>query len=279
MDKCLMHRPFLKWAGGKYQIIDRLRSVLPPGRRLVEPFVGSGAVFLNTDYRSYLLADSNSVLIDLFLLLQREGEPFIEYCWTFFTEENNTKFRYYELRDEFNATDDARRKAALLLFMNRHGFNSLIRFNQKGHLNTPFGRYQKPYFPEREMRYFLTQAGKALFMVADFRETMRTARPGDVVYCDPPYQALSQTANFTSYCAGGFSMQDQADLANLAQELAGRGVPVLVSNHATEWTLTAYRAARIEQFGVQRFISCKGNNRGKAQEVLALFTGEESPAS
>ncbi len=268
------HRPLLKWAGNKYQILEHIMAVLPSGNRLIEPFVGSGAVFLNADYKEYLLADSNEDLINLFLTLQREEESLIEYCRSFFTSETNTEGRYYELRKEFNSTSDSRLKAALFLYLNRHAYNGLCRYNSKGGFNTPFGQYNKPYFPEKEMRRFVDRARRATFRVADFRETMKLAGRGDVLYCDPPYVPLSATSNFTSYSSGGFGREDQSALAELAEELASRGVPVLISNHATEFTLNAYKSARIEQFDVQRFISCDGDNRGTAREVLALF-GEE----
>lgn len=268
------HRPFLKWAGNKYQILENIKAILPHGNRLIEPFVGSGAVFLNTNYGEYLLADNNEDLINLFLTLKREGEPFINYCHSLFTEENNSKNRYYELRDEFNTISDTRSKVALFIYLNRHAYNGLCRYNSKGGFNAPFGQYNKPYFPEREMHHFLSKAGIAVFKVADFRDIMQSAQKGDVLYCDPPYVPLSDTANFTNYSTGGFGHKDQVELAELAQELANRGVPVLISNHATEFTLKAYKTARIEQLDVQRFISCNGGNRGKAREVLALF-GEE----
>ena len=124
------------------------------------------------------------------------------------------------------------------------------------------------------MQRFVDRVRRAKFQVADFRDTMQSARRGDVLYCDPPYVPLSATSNFTSYSSGGFGREDQIALAELAKELAGRGVPVLISNHATEFTLNAYQSAWIEQFDVQRFISCDGANRGTAREVLALFGGE-----
>ena len=268
MVKC---RPFLKWAGNKYQILERIKAVLPHGNRLIEPFVGSGAVFLNIDYEEYLPADNNADLINLFLTLQGEGEPFMDYCRSFFTEETNSEGQYYELREEFNSTSNSKLKAGLFLYLNRHAYNGLCRYNSKGGFNTPFGLYSKPYFPEKEMRHFMERARRATFKVADFRDTMRSARRGDVLYCDPPYVPLSATSNFTSYSSGGFGREEQIELAELAKELAGRGVPVLISNHATEFTLNAYKTARIEQFDVQRFISCNGDKRGMAGEVLALF--------
>ena len=128
-------RPFLKWAGGKYRIIERIRELLPEGERLVEPFVGSGAVFLNTRYPTYLLADSNPDLINLYRILQTEGEAFIAYCKRNFTARNNSPESYYRLRDVFNTTRDLRRKSALFVYLNRHGYNGLCRYNAKGRFN------------------------------------------------------------------------------------------------------------------------------------------------
>lgn len=110
----IRHRPFLKWAGNKYQILEHIMAILLSGHRLIEPFAGSGAVFLNADYESCLLADSSRDLINLYLTLQREGESFIDYCRKYFTPETNEQKRYYELRQEFNNTQDTRLKAALL---------------------------------------------------------------------------------------------------------------------------------------------------------------------
>ncbi|MCB8948921.1 MAG: Dam family site-specific DNA-(adenine-N6)-methyltransferase [Ardenticatenaceae bacterium] len=264
-------KPFLKWAGNKYKIVDKIKTMLPPGERLVEPFVGSGALFLNTDYPRYLLTDANEDLIILYQHLQAEGEAFIEYCRSLFMPEYNDKDRYYALRDEFNSSDDPRRKSAIFLYMNKHGYNGLCRYNMKGGFNVPFGRYKRPYFPEKEMLYFHQKSQNATFQHADFREVMESCVPNDVVYCDPPYVPLSTTANFTSYSSGGFGWEEQKMLATLAQSLATRGIPVLISNHNTEFVRDIYSTASISEFDVQRYISCDGENRAKAAELLALF--------
>ena len=265
-------KPFLKWAGNKYKIVDRIKELLPPGNRLVEPFVGSGALFLNSDYPSYLLTDANADLITLYRHLQEEGEEFIEYCRPFFVPENNVKERYYEFRTEFNQTSDSRLKSALFLYMNKHGYNGLCRYNAKGGFNVPFGRYKRPYFPEAEMHHFHRKAQLAIFQQANFATVMANCQPGDVVYSDPPYVPLSNTANFTSYSANGFGWAEQTELARQAATLAQRGIPVIISNHDTELVREAYDAAEIEAFEVRRFISCNGNKRGKASEILALFS-------
>ncbi len=266
-------RPFLKWAGNKVQIVEQIQAALPSGARLIEPFVGSGAVFVNTDFARYLLADVNPDLIALYQILQREGLHFIRECRAWFTPENNTAEAFYRLRAEFNATADARRKAALFLYLNRHCYNGLCRYNAKGGFNTPFGRYAKPYFPQAEMEHFYRQAQRAEFVCADFVQTMARAQAGDVVYCDPPYVPLSDTANFTSYSAQQFGLDEQRALARMTETLAARGVPVLISNHDTAFTRREYAQAEIIAFDVRRTISCNGAKRGKAQELLAVFGG------
>lgn len=264
-------KPFLKWAGNKYQIIETLRQHLPPGGRLIEPFVGSGAVFLNSDYPRYLLADANPDLIALFTLVQQEGESFIDDCRAYFVPENNGPEAYYALRERFNTTADTREKAALFLYLNKHSYNGLCRYNQRGKFNAPIGRYRQPYFPEKELRAFHDHAVRATFECGRFPDILAAAVPGDVVYCDPPYVPLSATANFTSYHAGGFSAADQQALAETARALAAAGIPVIVSNHDTPFTREVYAGARFVSFDVQRYISRNGQNRGKARELLAIF--------
>jgi DNA adenine methylase len=268
-------KPFLKWAGNKFQIVERIKAELPSGRRLIEPFVGSGALFLNTDYPCYLLADANADLIGLYQHLQREGADFIAYSRRLFVPENNTAEQFYHFRTEFNRTTDSRYKSALFIYLNKHCFNGLCRYNQKGEYNVPFGRYKKPYFPEKEMHFFYEQAAHAHFQHGDFATVMRAAEPGDVIYCDPPYVPLSQTANFTSYSSGGFGVGEQQELARQAAACAQRGIPVIISNHDTEFVRAEYAGARVVAFDVQRYISCDGDNRGKAAELLAIFEAVE----
>lgn len=268
-------RPFLKWAGNKYRVLDQILQRLPPGRRLIEPFAGSGALFLNTDYERYLLTDSNADLITLYEQLKTERTELIDYCRQFFTPHHNQSRVYYALREEFNALDTGLRRAALFVYLNRHGYNGLCRYNADGGFNVPFGRYRRPYFPEAEMQAFAHKARLAQFRQRDFAQVMARARPGDVIYCDPPYVPLSDSANFTSYSAGGFNLDQQQRLADAAQKAALRGVPVLISNHATRFTREAYRHAARNEFTVQRYISCNGTQRHHANELLALFKAKK----
>lgn len=266
-----MVRPFLKWAGNKYQVLDRIKRALPRAQRLIEPFVGSGAVFLNTDYEQYLLTDTNEDLIQLYCYLQKEGSDFIDYCESWFIG-NNQRHQYYELRELFNLTQDKRLKSALFIYLNRHGFNGLCRYNLKGQYNVPFGSYKKPYFPKMEMLHFHEKSQRAVFKKMDFKAAMRLGKPGDVFYCDPPYVPLSKTANFTSYSANRFGMEEQIVLVRHAESLAERGISVLISNHRTPFVKQLYARARIRHFQVRRSISCQGHKRGKAAELLAIFS-------
>lgn len=264
-------RPFLKWAGGKYQLIETIRLSLPSGTRLIEPFTGAGSVFLNTHYDNYLLADINKDLIECFHWLQKEKQTFIDYCRVFFQAQYNKKDSFLSLRSEFNTTQDKRLKAALFIYLNRHCFNGLMRYNQEGVFNTSFGEYKKPYFPENEMLGFVTKAQSAEIICANYIQTMEKAVIGDVVYCDPPYVPLSITASFTNYHSSGFGRIEQEHLMSMARELAKKGIPVIISNHDTDFVQNLYAGAKIISFQVQRNISCDGNKRGKAPELLAVF--------
>ena len=266
------NRPFLKWPGNKFRIIEQIWKSLPEGDRLVEPFAGSCAVFLNTNYESYLVSDNNPDLINLYNILKEDGEHFIKKCKYYFTSRFNNEKAYYRLRDKFNATKDINIRAVLFVYLNRHGYNGLCRYNSKGGYNVPFGRYKKPYFPEKEMRFFHDKAQSAEFVHSEFDNAISAAKKGDVIYCDPPYVPLSASANFTSYSTGGFNLDKQQRLAELAITTSSKGIPVLISNHNTSFTRKAYREAdKIKKFNVQRYISCNGNNRNSAGELLALF--------
>ncbi|KTC83665.1 Dam family site-specific DNA-(adenine-N6)-methyltransferase [Legionella cincinnatiensis] len=264
-------RPFLKWAGSKYNCLEKIVPLLPPGKRLIEPFTGSGVVFMNTHYSSYLLAESNLDLIHLFTLLQQQGDPFIRYCESFFNPEFNRKEKYYQIRSDFNASPYSPQKSAYFLYLNRHGYNGLCRYNSKGIYNVPFGLYTKPYFPHKEMRLFHQKSQCAEFIHNDFRKTFEYAERGDVIYCDPPYVPLSEKTPHLPYNQKLFTNEDQIELTELAKETAAKGIPVILSNHDTAFTRHHYRKAEIKSFPVSRFINCQGSMRHPVKELIAIF--------
>ena len=263
--------PFLKWAGGKAKIIDIIKQQLPEGSRLIEPFCGSATVFLNTEYKENLIADTNKDVINIYKYLQKEKEVFLEFCREYFIPESNQAEYYYERREEFNRTKDQRLKAALFLYINKHSYNGLCRYNSSGGFNVPFGKYKKVTFPENYILNFINKSKQATFIVQDFETTILSARPGDVIYCDPPYVPLNASNSTFRYVEKIFSIDQQKKLAQLAKKSSGNGVPVLVSNHLTEFTKEIYKDADITEFSVRRSISCKGGQREKASELLALF--------
>jgi len=264
-------QPFLKWAGNKKSIIDKIFPLLPKGKRLIEPFCGSAAVFLNSNFEENLICDTNPDLINLYLHLQTDKHEFIDYCEKYFVSENNTPEKYYEFRACFNNTRSKKLRAALFLYLNKHGYNGLCRYNKSGHFNVPAGRYKKIRLPREKMEVFAQKSEQAKFVLSDYETTIKNAQKGDVIYCDPPYVPLNDSNSNFQYEKNGFSMEQQKLLAILAEKAADKGIPVLISNHLTDFTQEIYKNAQLSEFSVRRSISCKGDKRVKAREVLALF--------
>ena len=265
-------RPPLKWAGGKYAVLPVLKRAFPSrAKRLIEPFVGSAVVFMNVQYPTAQLSDNNRDLVAFYRFLKEDAESFIHYCHELFGGQSNTREVYLQRRKDFNASTDARERSALLLYLNRHGYNGLYRVNSKGAFNVPFGRYKRPKFPEEAMRIFAAQAQNASISHQTFELSMANAGEGDLVYCDPPYVPLSGTADFTSYTDVGFGLKDQIKLRDCAWDAAARGALVIISNHDTELSRQLYTGARLRTFDVRRSISRDANNRGPAPELLAIF--------
>ncbi|MFT7006791.1 MAG: DNA adenine methylase [Colwellia sp.] len=267
-------RSALKWAGGKKKVINDIVSLLPTKgkKRLVEPFVGGGSVFLNLDFDEYLLIDMNKDLINLFNIIKNQPTEFITDAQKFFNGENNQAEKYYEFRNQFNQSTDSYERSLLFLYLNRHGYNGLCRYNKSGGYNVPFGRYKHPYFPEKELEYFSEKAQKATFMQGDFETAFSQLRADDVVYCDPPYSPINRTSNFTAYVGNSFTDEDQLRLVNCVEKARSEGIPTLISNHYVDFTRELYKdASKKKLFQVQRSISQKGKGRIKVQEILALY--------
>lgn len=264
----------LKWPGGKKRVLKYLRNFIPADncQRLVEPFVGGGAVFLNLEFEEYLLCDVNKDLISLYRIVQHSASKFIRDARKLFTEKNNCAEKYYYYRDQFNISDDSYQKALLFLYLNRHGYNGLCRYNAKGGYNVPFGRYRNPYFPEKELKLLAEKASRATFIRGDFELAFSQLRSGDVVYCDPPYSPINRTSNFTAYSGNSFNDEDQERLVDRAIAVRNLGISTVISNHYVEFTKKLYADADdISLFSVQRSISQIGENRKKVEEVLALY--------
>jgi DNA adenine methylase len=270
-------RAFLKWAGGKYSLVEEISKRLPEADTLVEPFVGAGSVFLNTNFKHYILNDINADLINLYQTLKDKPDRFIKDAAKLFVPKHNDPEVYYDYRKEFNACTNKYEKSLLFLYLNRHGYNGLCRYNLKGAFNVPFGKYKKPYFPEAELNFFAEKAQQATFICKDYRKVFEAIPKSAVVYCDPPYVPLSKTASFTTYAKGGFDLDDQANLANLAERMAfEQSTSVLISNHDTVWTRKIYAQAKLDPIMVKRTISPKGSGRKSVGELMALYRSDAS---
>ncbi len=266
------NRAFLKWAGGKYSLLDDIRSHLPVGNCLIEPFVGAGSVFLNTEYESYILADINSDLINLYNIVKLRTDDFVRDARVLFSDLYNKSEQFYAFRSAFNTSIDPYSRALLFLYLNRHCYNGLCRYNARGEFNVPFGRYKKPYFPESELYWFAQKSKNAIFVCKHYQETLLKATVGAVVYCDPPYLPLSATARFTAYHTNNFSISDQQNLARLAYWLSAESrIPVLISNHDTELTRNWYHQASLHVVKGRRTISSNIFRRRSVNELLALY--------
>lgn len=272
----MTNRPFLKWAGNKYRVLPHLIPHIGTPNVYCEPFGGSLSVALNIQAQQYILNDVNKDLVSIYQnLTSSNDDTFIRYCEELFIPENNTKEAYLDLRTYFNKSINPKERARLFIYLNRHCFNGLSRYNKKGEFNVPFGKYDSPSCPSEEMMnfrmYFLQK--KSSFTSNSFEDSSlyENLQCGDVVYFDPPYVPASETASFTSYATDGFSSDQQIQLARLAKSLSNKGVKVIISNHDVPITRELYKDAKIYPIQVSRTISAKGSSRKKANELIAVY--------
>lgn len=255
----------LKWAGNKTAIMPELIKHLPAGPRLVEPFAGSCAVMMATEYPHYLVADINPDLINLYSVIKSGSDLFTKIAKELFSK-NNTAENYYGIRKEFNHDRQwpAEWRAAMFLYLNRHCYRGLCRYNQSGHFNSPYGNYKSPYFPENEIQAFAEKAQRATFICASYDETLALLQTGDVVYCDPPYDGT-----FSGYHTAGFTEDDQYHLASILERWSSEGHPVIVSNSDTSLTRSLYRNFTLHRITAKRSMGVAAGDGKSATEIIA----------
>ena len=291
--------PLLKWVGGKRQLLPALRRFYPAAfRRYIEPFVGSGAVFFDLcaagrlEGNGVILIDSNADLIGCYETVRLRHEE-VGSALDVLAEGHARQgsAHYYMVRDErFNPLRDALRQssgriaytpelAAMLIYLNRTGFNGLYRVNAHGWFNVPAGRYDRPRIADRKRLRGVADAferSAARLECGSFRQALDVAAPGDFLYIDPPYAPLSATANFTSYTAPRFDHSDQDELQRAVIALARRGCHVLVSNSTARSIAELYdgnadaRAAGLRTYKVpaRRAVNRVASRRGPIDEYL-----------
>ncbi len=270
----MTNKPFLKWAGSKYRVLPHILPLIGSPKQYIEPFSGSMAVALNVASDCMVLNDFNSDLISLYRYVMND-EEFIDDCEKVCADSNNQEV-FYQYRDIFNTTSDSRHKSILFIYLNRHCFNGLTRYNKKGQFNVPFGKYSSPYFPRKEMENFkeVFKQNQSIRMTAyDFAadELYQNIDSNTVVYFDPPYLPINDTAYFTDYASCGFNYADQVRLRDLVLNLANRGARVIVSNHDTPAARELYSSASLTTIDVSRTIAANKNSREKVKELLAVW--------
>ncbi len=275
-------RPFLKWAGGKTQLVDQLARRAPLWfLSYHEPFVGGGALFFRL-YREHrisfaFISDLNAELIDTYTAIRDKPGDVIRLL----SEYPHDREFYYHLRHKDPRGMGLHARAARMIYLNKTGYNGLYRVNSRGKFNVPFGRYRSPEYCDPENLQAVSEALRDAEMVcAPFETVLERAGPGDLVYFDPPYVPVSKTANFTGYLAGGFSEQDQRRLHEVCIELAKRNVTVMISNSDTGAVRKMYRSPVFSVAEVQasRAINCNAGRRGKISElIITNYPAEAEP--
>ncbi|WP_318365967.1 DNA adenine methylase [Enterobacter sp.] len=267
----------LKWVGSKARLMPRLRPHLPEGKRLVEPFAGSCAVMMNTEYDEYLIADVNPDLINLYQQIKDNADALIDWAYPWFFE-GNESLNYYESRCVFNNDDSLSllERAAIFLYLNRHCYRGLCRYNLSGRFNAPYGHYKKPYFPTAEIKAFAEKAQRATFVTAGYMQTLAMVRAGDVVYCDPPY--LTESSNFTAYHGGGFTHLDHGKLARKLRKLAGEGVSVIASNSDIDTVHLLYAGFDLVRINAPRSVGAAATSQRTAAELIIKAPAGEGKA-
>jgi DNA adenine methylase len=299
-------RPFLKWAGGKTQLLGEFSKRFPPGMKkgeitkYVEPFVGGGAVFFYLNQRFSFshcyICDINEELILSYRVIKKSVRELIKELNTLESgysskNDNEKEDLYYGIRDSFNQEKPHInfkryhsgwiKRAAQIIFLNRTCYNGLFRVNMKGEFNVPFGRYRNPeILNEDNLNDVAFLLKTTRIMSGDFTGCGRFIDDHTFVYLDPPYRPLNDTSSFTSYSKGGFSDSDQERLAKFFRELDEKGAKILLSNSDPKnenpddtFFEDLYSGYTIERVPAKRNISCIGTGRGEINELIITNYG------
>lgn len=267
-------RPFLKWAGGKRQLLPEIKNYVPKKyNTYYEPFLGGGAILFNLQPKNATINDSNTELINCYEVIRDSLEELIE---DLKKHENNESY-YYEMRELDRTTTykdnyDKIKRASRILYLNKTCYNGLFRVNSQGQFNVPFGRYKNPNILDeavlRAVNKYLNN-NKVKIFNTDFEKAVLDAKKGDFVYLDPPYDPVSNTASFTGYDVNGFDKEEQRRLKSVFDDLTSRGCQALLSNADTDFIIKLYGSRyKIEKISATRAINSNALKRGKITEVL-----------
>lgn len=267
-------QPFLKWAGGKRQLLPEIKKYIPQKiNTYYEPFVGAGAVLFDLQPKKAVINDINGDLINTYNVIKNNIDELIEDL----NKHKNDPDYFYKIRDldrtgKYKSLTNVER-ASRIIYLNKTCFNGLFRVNSQGQFNVPFGKYKNPQVVNeivvRAVNHYLINSDVSI-LNGDYETALETARKGDFVYFDPPYDPVSDTSSFTGYSLDGFDKEDQIRLRDVFIKLDQRGCNVLLSNSATDFIKDIYRDYHIKMVTASRNINSVASKRGKIDEVLVM---------
>ena len=274
-------RPFLKWAGGKRQLLPEIVKYVPKRiskHTYYEPFIGGGALLFELQPPKAVINDTNKELINCYKVIRDSLDELMEELSK--DKYSNSETSYYEMRDLDRSTKKYEilsevEKAARIIYLNKTCYNGLFRVNSQGQFNVPFGRYKNPNFLDdavlRAVNKYLNSNNITL-LNQDFAEAVKDAKRGDFVYFDPPYDPVSETASFTGYDVNGFNRDEQKRLKKVFDDLHERDCKVMLSNSCTDFILDLYKDYQdtIIKVRATRSINSNALKRGRVDEVLVL---------
>jgi DNA adenine methylase len=281
-------KPFLKWAGGKRQIMEHIKKYVDnhylPNATYYEPFVGGGSVFITLEISNSVINDLNPELMNCYRVIKESPNELIEMLKKHAVKHNEDENYFYKVRvldrniDQYNKIS-AIEKAARTIYLNKTCYNGLYRVNSKGFFNTPKGRYKNPNIVDEQNIHELSDffnKSNVVIKNMGFSEAVKAASSGDFLYFDPPYDY--EVEGFTKYVKEGFSFENLKDLKNICDELIDKGCKVLISNNATERVINLFKSDnyeievisryKINELDVRRYISGKAKGRKLVKEVL-----------
>ena len=289
-------KPFIKWAGGKGQLLKEIKKLYPFENKKIdkyaEPFIGGGAVLFdiltNYDIKKAYISDVNKELINIYKVIQNKAEELITFLKKFEEDylplENEERKEYYlQKREEYNnwkkrynAENIDEMGAALFIFLNKTCFNGLYRVNKKGEFNVPMGAYKKPLICDEEnLRNISILLKNVEIICADYTKSENFIDENTLVYFDPPYRPLTETASFTSYTEFSFNDEEQIRLAEFIKTLNSKNIKAILSNSDPKnvnqddnFFDDLYKGFNIRRIGASRMINSKGSSRGKITELL-----------
>ncbi len=271
-------RPFLKWAGGKRQLLPQISELVPKMKTYYEPFIGAGAVLFHLQPNKMVINDTNAELINCYNVIKNNLNELIEDLNNY----KNEKDYFYSIREldrmpAYQKLSDVERSSRII-YLNKTCYNGLFRVNSQGQFNTPFGRYTNPKILDETVLKAVNKylnSSDVTILNSDFEEAVSTAKKGDFVYFDPPYDPISDTSSFTGYDINGFSKGEQKRLKDTFEELTNKGVKCMLSNSKTPFITKLYEEYETIDVSAIRSINSNASKRGKIEEILVLNYGRD----